>query len=240
MGRNAGYSNTTGSSNVAIGQDAMGTTSTSHTANHNVCVGRRAGYNITTGNENTCLGQYAASYVNPLTTGTYNIYLGSYCYGSAGDVNNEYVIGYNFSGQGSNTFRVKASSGAYQSNNSQNWSTTSDRRIKKNIVDNTTGLDIINQITVRNFEYKTEDEIKNDNPELTGVITSVTVEKEGQQLGVIAQEIENVLPEVVETQTTGIKTVNSDNLTWYLVNAVKELSAKNEALEARITALEGS
>ena len=29
-----------------------------------------------------------------------------------------------------------------------------------------------------------------------------------------------------------------DNITWYLVNAVKELSAKNDALVARITALE--
>ena len=62
---------------------------------------------------------------------------------------------------------------------------------------------------------------------------SVVVKKEGTQLGVIAQEIEKVLPDVVKTQTTGIKTVDSDSLTWYLINAVKELSARVEELESK-------
>ena len=35
----------------------------------------------------------------------------------------------------------------------------------------------------------------------------------------------------------GIKSVNPDNLTWYLVNAVKELSAKNDELAAEISSL---
>ena len=56
----------------------------------------------------------------------------------------------------------------------------------------------------------------------------------------IAQEIAEVLPEVVKTQSTGVKTINTDNLTWYMINAIKELSAKNTALEARIATLEGS
>jgi len=54
---------------------------------------------------------------------------------------------------------------------------------------------------------------------------------------VIAQEIAEVLPDVVETSSTGVKTVNSDNLTWYLVNAVKELSTKNDELAAEIASL---
>ena len=128
----------------------------------------------------------------------------------------------------------------YAGNNSASWSTTSDRRIKKNIVNNTTGLNKINQITVRNFEYRTEDEIIADSPELSDVSGSAVVHKEGLQLGVIAQEVEGVLPDIVETQSTGVKSVNPDNLTWYLVNAVKELSAQNEALVARITALESN
>ena len=44
----------------------------------------------------------------------------------------------------------------------------------------------------------------------------------------------NTFPAVVETSSTGVKTVNSDNLTWYLVNAVKELSAKVEELESKL------
>ena len=70
-----------------------------------------------------------------------------------------------------------------------------------------------------------------DNPELEEVIDSVGTKPKGLQLGVIAQEIEEILPDVVETQTTGIKTVNPDNLTWYLVNAVKELSAEVKKLK---------
>ena len=63
------------------------------------------------------------------------------------------------------------------------------------------------------------------------------MDKEGLQLGVIAQEIETILPDVVNTESTGCKSVNSDNITWYLVNAVKELSAKNDALAAEVEQL---
>ena len=62
------------------------------------------------------------------------------------------------------------------------------------------------------------------------------MDKEGIQLGVIAQEIETILPDVVKTESTGVKSVDPDNLTWYLVNAVKELSSENNALKARLDA----
>ena len=83
--------------------------------------------------------------------------------------------------------------GIYNQPNSSSWSTTSDRRIKKNIEDNTTGLEAIKQIQVKNFEYRTEDEIVDfDNA------GSAVVHKEGIQLGVIAQEIEKVLSPALE------------------------------------------
>ena len=55
---------------------------------------------------------------------------------------------------------------------------------------------------------------------------------EGVHTGVIAQEIEAVLPECVVTSARGAKTVNTDPIMWALINAVKELSAKVTALEA--------
>ena len=82
---------------------------------------------------------------------------------------------------------------------------------------------------IKNFEYKTSDEIVKDSPELKDVVKTAVVNKEGTQLGVIAQELEEVLPEVVITNEEGIKSVNSENLTWYLINAVKELSARLDA-----------
>ena len=90
-------------------------------------------------------------------------------------------------------------------------------------------MDLINAVQIKNFEYKTSDEIVKDSPELKDVVKTAVVNKEGTQLGVIAQELEEVLPEVVITNEEGIKSVNSENLTWYLINAVKELSARLDA-----------
>ena len=66
------------------------------------------------------------------------------------------------------------------------------------------------------------------------------VDVKGLQVGVIAQEIQEVLPDVVEELGTGALSVNPDNITWYLVNAVKELSAKNTLLETRVATLEAA
>ena len=57
---------------------------------------------------------------------------------------------------------------------------------------------------------------------------------EGVHTGVIAQEVENVLPECIKVSEFGAKTVNNDPITWALVNAVKELSAEIEQLKSQI------
>ena len=59
---------------------------------------------------------------------------------------------------------------------------------------------------------------------------------EGVHRGVIAQEIETVLPECIVTSNFGAKTVNTDPIMWALVNAIKELSTENTALKARLDA----
>jgi len=125
---------------------------------------------------------------------------------------------------GSTGFINPNGGGVYQGNNSSSWSTTSDRRIKKNITDNTIGLDKINQIQVRNFEYRTPEEI-------TELPKHSAIDKQGVQVGVIAQEIEEILPDVVKEETTGVKRVDPDNITWYLVNAIKELKKEIDELK---------
>ena len=136
---------------------------------------------------------------------------------------------------------INMSGQVYKRDNGANWNQTSDERLKKNIVDNNIGLAEINQLRITSFEYRKADEIdislfpKADNP------LQVIIEgEEGPHTGVIAQEIESVLPECVKTSEKGAKTVQADAVTWALVNAVKELSAKNDALEERIKNLEGS
>jgi len=115
----------------------------------------------------------------------------------------------------------------YNGGNTSTWNTISDRRLKKNIVDNNTGLALINQIRIRNFEYRTEDEI-------TELDKSNVIKKPGVQLGVIAQEIAEVSSEFVKTESTGVISVDPDNLTWYLINAVKELKAEVDSLKAQL------
>jgi trimeric autotransporter adhesin len=53
-----------------------------------------------------------------------------------------------------------------------------------------------------------------------------------KQIGVIAQDLEKQFPELVQTDEEGFKTVDYAKLTPVLIEAMKELAAKNEALEA--------
>ena len=49
------------------------------------------------------------------------------------------------------------------------------------------------------------------------------------KLGVIAQELESVAPNCVTTNERGVKTVDEDELFWYMLNSIKELSARLDA-----------
>ena len=93
-------------------------------------------------------------------------------------------------------------------------------------------------------QYKTIVRLKGGDPmifgradeEITELEEHCAIPNEGVQLGVIAQELQAVLPECVKEESTGVLTVDTSNLTWYLVNAVKELNAKVTALEAQLGA----
>lgn len=258
LGASAAYTNTTTSGITAVGfesfynlsngnTDSYGSTAlgykagrTSTTAKDNVFVGGYAGYYNTTGIDSVAVGAYAGGGQTTggtnvflgrgagsnLTTNTSCIYIGPYSAASAATgLSNEIAIGYVATGKGSSTCYIYAGGGgSYQGNNSATWSVTSDQRIKKNIVDNNTGLEKLTQIQVRNFEYRLPEEI-------TEVPQHQAVNKQGLQLGVIAQELQAILPDCVKTESTGVMTVDQDNLTWYLINAVKELSARVKQLE---------
>ena len=57
--------------------------------------------------------------------------------------------------------------------------------------------------------------------------------KDTKQIGLIAQNVEEVMPELVSTDSKGYKAVSYDKLTAVLVEAVKELKAENEALKSQ-------
>ena len=226
-GQTGNYNNAIG---YRAGRFAEGTTNDLHgtysgdaitSGNNNVCNGYHSGTAITTGYKNQCYGAYAGKNI---TTGSDNSFVGNNTQGSSATTYNEIVIGHSLTGKGAGTGMLMGN--VYNSQNQSSFQTTSDKRIKKNIVDNNIGLSEINKIQVRNFEYRKPEEVDSSLP------SHAAVNKEGVQLGVIAQEIQKIFPDVVTEETTGCLSVNPDNLTWYLVNAVKELSAKVTALEA--------
>ena len=214
----------TGSSNIAIGGDAAsGLTSGAV----NIAIGRDALQTLTTGSYNTHIG-YATNAGSSSRASSIVICSGSNGVTDKGD--NTGFIAPNAAGAGG---------AVYQGNNSANWSTTSDRRLKKNIVDNNVGLTAITQVRIRNFEYKLPEEI-------TELSQDCVISNTGVQLGVIAQELQEVLPNCVKTESTGVMSIDSSNLTWHMINAIKDLKALNDtqaatitALTARIVALEG-
>ena len=58
-------------------------------------------------------------------------------------------------------------------------------------------------------------------------------ESGAKTMGVIAQEVEAVIPEVVATDDEGMKSVNYQAMVGLLIEAVKELQAKVDAHEAK-------
>jgi len=264
VGQAALDANTTGSYNTAIGEKAMtvstdttdctsvgrGSFQALTTGSNNTGVGKDVGQSLTTGGSNTLVGRRAGS---SLTTGSHNVCLGIAAgldQISTGD-NNLFIARSNTGPYSAATWIYGDNSGACsQGNNSSTWSTASDQRLKKDIVANTVGLSIIDNLTVRNFKYKqysdgspvTSDDTvdMSEFPKADGVHQVLLCQgKTETQIGIIAQELESVAPNCVNTDERGIKTVNTDDLFWHMLNAIKELSAKNEALEARIKTLEG-
>ena len=101
------------------------------------------------------------------------------------------------------------------------YNTTSDERLKKNIVDVSPQLDVIKNIKVREFDWKTSN--KHD-------------------IGMIAQELYKVIPNVVTEGSDEHKMnwgVDYGKLTPYLIKAVQELSETVDELKTEIQTLKG-
>lgn len=95
-----------------------------------------------------------------------------------------------------------------------NVNSTSDINLKKDIEVITDATDLIKQLNGVRFTWKANDR---------------------KSLGVIAQEVEELFPELISERTdTGTKSVNYNGLVGVLIEAVKELSARVEELEDRL------
>jgi len=95
-----------------------------------------------------------------------------------------------------------------------NVNSTSDANLKENVENIVDSIDILKDINGVKFVWK---------------------ELGTPSVGVIAQDVEKVLPELVSQRSdNGTKSVNYNGLVGVLIEAVKELSARVESLENQL------
>ena len=105
---------------------------------------------------------------------------------------------------------------------------TSDQRVKKDISEFNRGLSDLERVRIVSYRYNG----------LGGTVDNGVV-----YVGVVAQELEKVLPTMVTTEKTklretdaapvDLKKVDTGTFTYLLVNSVKELAKQNKELLAR-------
>ena len=292
FGYNAGYSLTTGSDNIFIGNKAgFNTGSGISGGNENIFIGNEAGYNSTTPVRNVFIG-HEAGHEN--VSGQYNTYIGNMAArngkgfyntilgGLAANTNNfgnsnvviGYVAGrdmvsgqnvyigqgagYNNSGtEGGNVFigyyageslsaqdhRLAIGSdrskppliygefdnqlvninGGLQVNGEV--ISPSDKRLKTDFIKLTKGLDIVKSLNGYYFSWNT-------------LAINQLGFKDKKQIGLIAQEVEKLVPEIVFKSTNGYKAIDYSKISAVLVEAIKEQQKIIEKLESRINQLE--
>jgi len=94
---------------------------------------------------------------------------------------------------------------------------SSDERLKENLEPIGSAIEKVEQITGYTYNWIPMEDIH--------------VYGNMKDIGVIAQEVEKVLPEIVSDRENGYKAIKYDKLTAVLIQAVKELSEKVKQLE---------
>jgi trimeric autotransporter adhesin len=101
---------------------------------------------------------------------------------------------------------------------------SSDIRFKENITPIENALEKISKISGNTYDWKEENKVEHG--------------YEGSDVGVIAQEIEEVLPQLVQTRENGYKAVKYDKLVALLIEGIKEQQSQIEELRNKINKLE--
>jgi trimeric autotransporter adhesin len=238
IGSSAGYSNTTGTNNTFLGRLA-GSASNGY---ENIFIGHEAGYNSDSG-ENISIG-HGAGFAN--TSGYGNVCIGS----GAGRANisgdSNVFLGYSAGSSelGSNKLyidncSIKGGPPEYSCDYPLIYGEFDNRIVKIN-----GALMMTAVLTPSDIRLKKEIEPLKSSLErvikLQGVSYSWKADENpgrgfgpGRNIGLIAQDVEKVIPEVVYTDGNGIKDLSYDKLAPVLVEAIKE-QQKTIAEKSRI------
>ena len=151
-----------------------------------------------------------------------------------GNYNDDFIVKYSYAGYEQNYIKMLGTNGAiYNMRNSLYWSQTSDRRIKENIerASYDKCYENIHKINLYRFNYIKEFKIGN---------------QDTNQLGFIAQEIEDIFPKSVFTNSYNSDELNIPDMlsidigqiNYALYGAVKKLIKMNNDKELRLKRLE--
>ena len=232
IGDNALGKNSSGASNTAVG---AATLTEMIDANYSTAVGADALQNAT-GGANTGLGQGAG---NTITTGTSNVCVGYNTNISAVGGVNQIVMGAAITGGANNQFTFGKASNIVQNefDTDAAWTRTSDVRKKRNIKDDTLGLDFINDLRPITHQWKPSNEFPQEWQEYS---EKNNMDLDAVMHGFIAQEVKEALDKAgVDTfsgwkeRTDGSQVIAREMFIMPLINAVKELSEKVQELESK-------
>ena len=133
---------------------------------------------------------------------------------------NSHIIGINTLASKNHAFYVGCINGLYNTGDIIAF-TSSDKNLKDNIISIDKPLDKILSLDAVEFDW-------NDKQETYS----------GHDIGLIAQQVEKIAPEIVATRENGFKAVKYDRITALLVGAIKEQQEKIKCLEERLSKLE--
>ena len=210
LGYQAGKSNTIGGSNGFFGARAGYSNINGF---YNVFVGQQAGYSNISGSNNVFLGE-GAGYSN--ATGQRNIFIGDgagFCETGSDKlyIDNTYYGGCSqplIYGEFVN--RIVKIDGRLEM---ITVTTPSDARYKKDIIPLESSLDKVLHLQGVSYLWR------------AGELKGAGFEK-GRQIGLIAQEVEKIVPELVYTDAKGYKSLSYDKLLPLIIEAIKEQQVK--------------
>jgi hypothetical protein len=239
--------NSTGDSNTASGSGALenNTTGAGNTAS-----GEAALVFNTTGSRNTALGSQAgltANISNANMTGSNNTFIGFQAGpGTSTQLTNATAIGENalvscnncmaLGGTGPDAVSVGIGTptpdntltvnGTADKPGGGSWGVFSDARLKTVFGAFHPGLAQVLKLHPIVYRYKEQN--------------ALGIKDTEEHVGLVAQDVEKVIPEAVTKDAQGYRILNEDPILWAMLNAIKEQQGEIVALKARLAQLEAA
>jgi len=237
LGAKALQRQTSATENIAIGMEAgMGPSSGGLYGGYNIFIGSYAGHKVESGQVNCLVGRSAGAF---LTSGDHNLLLG-YAAGNTASPSGQITTADDIVCLGDNNI-----TNLYCADTSIS---SSDKRDKTDVTDFTHGLKWINQLKPVTYRWDKRtwyDEYNEDGSLKTAGTPDGTKKRARQHIGFLAQDVlavEQADGFASKKDDMLVVNLNEDDTAYglkyerlvpVLVNAIKELSAKVEALEAK-------